>query len=83
MPSKTTTSNGENSSIEAKISRSLRIFITAALVISLVIPLIESTFTLTASGQLVARSIDLMAFLTMLLAFIRVYLLNRRLSRRA
>lgn len=81
MPTSKHASHGENSIIEAKINRSLRIFVTAALLIALVIPLIESSFSLSAKGQLIARAIDLIAVLTMLFSFIRGFLLNRKLDR--
>lgn len=82
MPTKASTKRGEYRAIEAKLNRSLRIFVTAALVITLVIPVIESTFTLTSTGQFIARAIDLAAAFTMLLTLIRSHLLDRELNRR-
>lgn len=75
------TSKGDIKIIEARIKRSLRIALAAALVIALVIPVTESSFVTSTTGAFVMRSIDLAALAAIILSLRNAYLLNRRLDK--
>jgi len=73
-------SSRETRVIEARISRSLRIAVAAALVIALVIPIAENALITSNTGKAMMRLADMTALLTMLWSLANAFLLDRRLK---
>ncbi|MBC3254360.1 hypothetical protein HU733_02550 [Pseudomonas paralactis] len=76
-----TTKRGDIKIIEARIRRSLRIAVIAALVIILVVPVSASTFITSSIGKFVMRSMNAIALLAIAAGLLNTYLLNRRLNK--
>ena len=75
--------SGDIKIVEARITRSLRIALAAALIVALVIPVAESALVISTTGKLVMRSMDAVALLAIAVSLINAFLLNRRLNKKS